>query len=138
SAAEVLTVAVLTEASVTIAAAVTVTGVVDAVSSKQIAVRAEVEGEVIRVKVWKHTSPEPYAWNIEVEDRTYLTAGWPGIRSGVASGNTNTKPILFTYSEVEVYSLRFHGEVSYWPQARTGDGHDAWVRVDAFDLFHRL
>jgi hypothetical protein len=138
SAAEALTVAFMTETGTTVAGPVTVAGVVDAVSSKTISVRAECEGEILRVRVWKTGTPEPAAWHLTVEDRVYLPAGWPGLRSGVATGNTNTKPILFSYNFIEVYSPQFAGEVAKWPQSKSRDGVDRWVKVEAFDMFQRL
>jgi hypothetical protein len=137
STAEVLTVALMDQASNVLVAAATVTGVVDAVSSKTISVRAECEGEILRVRVWKTGQPEPGTWHIAEEDRTYLSAGWPAIRSGVATGNTNV-PVTFSYSRVEVYSMRFAGEVAKWPQSRSTDGVDRTVSITAWDMFQRL
>lgn len=137
STAEVLTVAVMTEAAVVVEAAVTVTGVVDAASSKTISVRAECEGEILRVRVWKTADPEPGEWHLTGESRTYLAAGWVGVRSGLAASNSNT-PVTFTYHRVEVYSPQFAGEVAKWPQSRDTTGAERTVAVEAFDVFQRL
>lgn len=137
STAEVLTVSVLTEAGTVVAAAVTVSGVVDAVSSKLISIRAECEGELIRVRVWKTGTPEPGAWHIATESRTYLTAGWVGVRSGVATGNTNT-PVAFSYNTVQVYSLQFAGEIAKFPQTKDRSGNLRTIPVTAWDVFQRI
>lgn len=137
SAAEVLTVGILDFTGAPVAAPVTAVGVVDAVSSKTISVRAEAEGEILRARVWKTGQPEPGAWTITTEDRTYLSAGWVGVRSATGAGNTNT-PVTMSYSRVEVYSPRYAGEVADWPQERTSDGADRTVTVEAWDLFQRL
>lgn len=44
-----------------------------------------------RCKIWQGTSPasEPSAWTVEIQDTTRLTAGYPILRNGRASGNTN-------------------------------------------------
>lgn len=137
STAEVLTVAIMTEAEVILQAAVTVTGVVDAVSSKTVSVRAECEGEIIRARVWKTGDPEPGEWHITTEARTYLAGGWVGVRSGLAASQSNI-PVTFSYNTVQVYSMQFAGEVARWPQARDTSGRDRKVRVEAWDLFQRL
>lgn len=137
SAAEVLTVAVLTEAGTTVAAAVTVAGVVDAVSSKTVSIRAECEGELILVRVWKTGDPEPAEWHIATESRTYLAAGWVGVRAGVATGNTNT-PVTFSWNVVRVYSNRVAGEVAKFPQSKDRSGTDRYIQVTAGDLFQRI
>lgn len=137
STAEVLTVGIIDFTGATVAAPVVVSGVVDAVSAKTISVRAECEGEILRVRVWKTGDPEPGTWHIATESRTYLAAGWPGIRSATGVGNTNV-PVTFSYSRIEVYSMRFAGEVAKWPQSRSGDGIDRYVQIDAWDLFQRL
>lgn len=137
SASEVLTVALMTEAGTVLAGPVTVSGVVDAVSSKTITVRAECEGDIIRVRVWKTGTPEPTTWHLTDTDRTYKAAGWVAIRDGVATGNTNTLPIVFSHNRVEVYSPQYCGEVAKWPPSKSREGADRTVRIEAFDLFHR-
>lgn len=137
SASEVLTVALMTEAGTVLAGPVTVSGVVDAVSSKTISVRAECEGDIIRVRVWKTGTPEPTDWQLIDTDRTYRAAGCVAVRDGVATGNTNTLPIVFSHNRVEVYSPQYAGEVAKWPPSKSREGADRTVRIEAFDLFHR-
>jgi hypothetical protein len=137
STAEVLTIALHTEAGTVLAAAVTVAGIVDAVSSKTISVRAEAEGEVLRARVWKTGQPEPGSWHVSAETRTYLTAGWAGVRSGLAASNSNT-PVTFSYNTIEMYSPQFAGEVAKWPPSRDTSGNVRRVKIEAWDLFQRL
>jgi hypothetical protein len=137
STAEVLTVGIIDFTGATVAAPVVVSGVVDAVSAKTISVRAECEGEILRARVWKTGEAEPGTWDVATESRTYLSAGWPGIRSATGVGNTNV-PVTFSYGRVEVYSMEFAGEVAKWPPERSDDGIDRYVPIVAWDLFQRL
>lgn len=57
--------------------------------------RAQIIGNRCRMKTWPSTSTEPVAWQATAYDDTWTTGGF-GIRSGIASGNTNTKPFTFT------------------------------------------
>lgn len=107
-------------------------------------VAAQVEGSVMRVKVWEldTTVPgsdgEPLDWSVEatVPD-TYRRAGAVGVRSGVGSGNTNV-PVTFSYSDFTVCSNRFYGEaatmVPSWNLAETVRS----VTLDTAGLLQRL
>lgn len=54
-----------------------------------------------RIKVWRADAAQPDLWHATVYDTTWTAGGW-GIRSGVAAGNTNTKPVVFSYLDVDV------------------------------------
>jgi hypothetical protein len=67
------------------------------IANLQLRVRVQSVGKVHRMKVWKASDPEPVAWILSVIDSTYTGAGFIGLRSGIATGNTNTLPLTFLY-----------------------------------------
>lgn len=103
-----------------------------------------VEGRTLRAKVWPTTAPEPFEWHKTVTDedatgaRPTLTgqAGWVGIRSSLVGGNTNG-PITLSYSDFELRSPRFAGEVSTWPATRDVSGNNITVSVTASGIKRR-
>jgi len=65
-------------------------------------VRAYARGRLLRMKVWQgDLSDQPDAWALEVADATFAS-GWVGVRSGLAFGNTNTKPVEFAYDDLYI------------------------------------
>lgn len=92
-------------------------------------------------KVYDSTAGgEPYEWQVEVSGfaSDWLTGGYVGIRSGVASGNTNTKPVVFSYDNFEVRDVRFSGELAEF-KPRWDESHRAkWVEFEAAGLLRRL
>lgn len=106
-----------------------------------IKVRAQAIGKGLRMKVWSATDAEPVKWTTSAESSLITSAGWVGLRSGVASGNTNTKPIDFYYDEFTVTNLaniRFVGEVSSWPPRWDVAGVDAYAPIEAAGILRRL
>lgn len=103
--------------------------------------RLQLSGQTLRAKVWNASSTEPYDWDIETSTAldAYINraAGWVGIRSGVAAGNTNV-PVVFSYDNVEIRCNRFHGEVSGWPAEWDVSGNDVYVPVTASGIRRRL
>ncbi|MEA5366107.1 carbohydrate binding domain-containing protein [Amycolatopsis sp., V23-08] len=101
----------------------------------------QMEGQVLRAKVWLASGPEPYAWDIEgstaIDAYIDRPAGWVGIRSGVATGNTNT-PVTFSYDDFEVRLNRYHGEVSSWPSQWDSSGNDVYIPIEAGGIRRRL
>jgi hypothetical protein len=118
------------------AAAVTVPGLVH--GSNQLTVRAQVEGQSFRAKVWDAATGEPFAWSVEtlLPDTVPPVAGWVGVRSGVSASNSNTKPIVFSHDTFEVRSTRFAGEIADWPH--TLDVNDAVIGVTAAGPLRRI
>jgi hypothetical protein len=93
---------------------------------------------VFRVKVWNASTVEPYVWNLTGRLDSTVMKGWSGIRSGVVTGNTNTKPIVFTYDNLSVRQPRFVGEVSAWPQRWDISGIDIYAPIEAAGIRRRL
>lgn len=75
-------------------------------------IRAQAEGQTLRAKVWQAGSAEPKDWQITVHDDRITAAGNVGIRNGIATGNTDTKPVIFRINRFVVSSPRMVGEVS--------------------------
>lgn len=108
-----------------------------AFSGQALRVRAHVEGSTLRGKVWAAASAEPLAWDIEEHDDTLTTPGWVGIRSEVATGNTNV-PVTFSYDDLQITSPRFCGEVSEWPARWDISGRDVTAPIQAAGIMRRL
>src|SRR5688500_1335951 len=83
---------------------------------QQVTMCAMIEGRAILGKLWLSSGLEPYEWHAIVEDpdddNVLLTPGNFGVRSGVAAGNTNAKPITFTYDDAELTVVRMAGEIA--------------------------
>lgn len=107
-------------------------------SSQTLRVRAQAEGNTLRAKVWAASGSEPYSWHVTAHTTTITTAGWIGVRSGVASGNTNTKPIVFSYDNLQLVLPRFAGEVSTWPQRWDISGNDKYAPIQVDGIMRRL
>ncbi|HEU4544429.1 MAG TPA: hypothetical protein VFR23_25080 [Jiangellaceae bacterium] len=142
SASEVVTAQLFHSTGGSLGSAQTVTGLT--YDGSPLKVRAEIYGPHLRMKVWLASGAEPAGWHASATDTTLTAAGWVGIRSGVASGNTNTKPTEFAYDNLAVYDIRFSGEVSSWRPRRsldfdsaTGKG-DAWAEITASGVLRRV
>lgn len=103
-------------------------------------VRAQWEGRTYRAKCWLAGTSEPTAWQVIGTDTTKLTytAGWVGVRSGIAAGNTNTLPIIFSYDDWEVRQYRAYGEASNFPVGMDVTGRDQYVKLEASGISRRL
>lgn len=116
---------------------VTVSGLVDAVSNKNIRVKMQAEGQTLRAKVYT-PGAEPAGWHTAAKDTRITTAGAVGIRNGVAALNSNTKPIVFSNDDFEVRQLRFAGEIAEfkprWNTAHT----DKWVDLVGSSVLRRI
>lgn len=123
----------------TIVAPITVTGITYSASDSY-HVRAQIEGKTLRAKLWKHGTAEPLGWWAVGYDTVTRTSGVGevGIRSGVAGGNTNTKPVVFSYDDFEVRQPRFAGEVSVWPRTWELSAKDSVVSITASGMTRRL
>jgi hypothetical protein len=109
-----------------------------AYTGQALRVRALIEGETVFAKVWPAEAGEPYAWQATASDATISGSGWVGVRSAVAAGNSNTKPITFEYSDLEVRLPLFAGELGKLPTAGSRHPDVAWARVTAAGITRRL
>ena len=128
-----------------LAAPVQVPGLVHT-AAQSLRVVCEIEAQTMRIKVYPAGQPEPGGWHLEYEDTTNAlpNAGTIGIRAGVSGGNSNVKPIVFTYDDLAVYLPRFYGDVAKmvprWSAAHTVGGNrgDRVVAVSAAGALRRL
>jgi hypothetical protein len=60
-------------------------------------IRFQVIGTTLRAKAWLAIDPEPVAWQVSTTDSDLTAAGSIGVRSILASGNTNTLPVTVFY-----------------------------------------
>lgn len=102
-------------------------------------VRAEAAGAVIRMRAWQGGS-EPGSWAVSVTDTTIPHAGWVGIRSGVGSGNSNAKPVVYSYDNLTVSGPHdvFMGEVPEWAPRWDKTARNRTVPITAAGILRRL
>lgn len=85
-------------------------------TGQDIWVCSSVENTQYRAKVWVDGDPEPLDWlindSVEFTDVFSVEPGGVGIRTAVATGNTNTKPIVVQYDDYRIRSPRFSGYIS--------------------------
>jgi len=123
----------------TLVSATTVSGLTHSAGTA-LKVRAMCNGTTVRMRVWQGTV-EPEAWHAEVVDTAPLDApGWVSVRSGVASGNTNTKPVVFSYDNFSVTRppARFEGFIDELPVRWDPSGADRYVPITASGVLRRI
>jgi hypothetical protein len=133
-----ITISLMTNGGTVLAPAVT-TGLTYAAGTKY-RVRGQWEGRTYRARCWLASGAEPLTWQVVATDATKVAQvnGWPGVRSGIATANTNALPIVFTYDDWEVRSYRFYGEASNFPASMDVTGNDQYVRLEAAGITRRL
>lgn len=135
-AAEAITVAIWHADGTVLAAAVS-TGLTHS-SAQTLRVRGSVTGNTIRAKVWASNGSEPITWQVSAHDVRITTAGAIGIRSGVAAGNTNVFPFVFSYDNLSARDPRFFGEIAAWPSTWDVSGEDVYVSIEASGVMRRM
>jgi hypothetical protein len=106
------------------------------VAGQQVRVRFAAEGQTLRAKVWLASGLEPYDWTVSVHHEA-LTAGAVGVRTGVATGNTNT-PVTVTYRDFQLLRPRVAVEISEWPARWDTSGKDVRTPIQGAGLLRRL
>lgn len=107
-------------------------------SGQTLAVRAQVEDETVRVKVWPAASAEPFGWHATARTQNFTEAGWVGVQSSTLAGNTNTAPLVFSYDDLAVRLPLFAGEVASWPLVWDLSGEDVTSSIEAAGIRRRL
>lgn len=143
SSAEVLTVAIFHSSLGALSSTATVPGLVDAVSPKNLRAKFQVEGQTLRGKVYRRgpsNDPdqfEPVEWQVSAHhDR--LSGGFPGVRNGIASGNTNAKPIAFLVDDFELRLAQHVGELASLQPSWDESHKIKTARFKAADVTQRL
>jgi hypothetical protein len=104
-----------------------------------VGIRFQAEGDTLRGKVWRIDQGEPLDWHIETTIvNEGLGTGWVGVRSGVASGNTNAKPIVVTHNRFHVRLPQFVGETAKMVPESTVDHASRTTDVEAASIRRRL
>lgn len=98
------------DAVTTVATATGIVGGLTYTSGKSLTIRILAVDTLIRIKVWDPAGAEPATWDISVGDTSTTAAGFVAIRAGVGAGNTNTKPIVFNFTEFWVAPTPTIGE----------------------------
>lgn len=129
--------------SIMLTGATTVAGPVPVFSypagGTDVGIRFQAEGETLRGKVWRLDQGEPLAWTLETNVvNESLGSGWVGVRSGVASGNTNAKPIVVTHKHFRVRLPQFIGETAALETQSSLDHQDMRTKVEATSIRRRL
>ena len=111
----------------------TVSGLTHTGTGKPLRVRVQSAGQRIYARVWDAAGAEPSAWHLTVVDTSESpAAGWIGVRSGRASGNSNTSPVVFSYDNWEstTYVALADGAVSSWqPDRAPGNVNNLWSDI---------
>ena len=129
---------IMSRDSVTLVGPVTVQSYFDGVAYT---IRVQADGDTLRTKLWPTLSGEPLGWDLEYSltaADTRFGAGWVGIRTGVGGGNTNTKPIIVNYDNLDVRLPRFAGETVKLQPSTTVDHADRTTSVEAAAIRRRL
>ncbi|GAA1026814.1 hypothetical protein GCM10009557_05830 [Virgisporangium ochraceum] len=67
-------------------------------------IRAQIIGTRCRMKVWQG-DVEPAGWHATETDDNLGGTGFAGVRSGVGTGNSNSKPVVFSWHQVVITDL---------------------------------
>jgi len=116
------------------------TGLTHAGTGTPLRFEARIVGHRIEVRLWNPTGARPDTPTAVFTDPASVIPGWVGVRSGVATGNTNTKPVIFTYTNFEARceSTRFTGEITAWPPTRDLSGQVITAGIEASGISRRL
>lgn len=65
--------------------------------------RAQGYGSIVKIKAWRDGDAQPFGWIAVGEDTVWIgVPGFVGVRALLATGNTNTLPVVFTVYEFRV------------------------------------
>lgn len=111
-------------------------------AASTVGIRFQAFGKMLRGKVWRTDAGEPLDWHVVANlDDSWVDPvlpGWAGIRTGVASGNTNAKPVIVSYDNTVVRAPRFSGETSKMAPVNTVDHGNARTNVECASIRRRL
>lgn len=103
-------------------------------SGQWLRVKGNVEGGRVQAKVWDADDLEPLDWLVDdspvlLEKNIDLFPGDVGVRTGIAGGNTNSKPITVSYRNWVIRSIQFYGNISEFPLDVDTSGNDLTVPI---------
>lgn len=126
--------------AVVLASAVDIAGL-SYTPGQKIRMRAQLDGAALRVKIWPDGTAQPAAWACTVTDTDPLAitdAGDTGIYTWLVAGNTNTKPFVASFDDLEVEAIEYGGLVPEWTPRWDKSAKDATTPVAAAGILRRL
>lgn len=103
-------------------------------------IRVQAYDGAVRLKAWQGDT-EPTTWHIDVADPDPVVGDGMGLYGLVRTGNTNAKPLVFTWDNLIVGQMpvRFGGFADdYRPEWPAGDDSRAEVNINASGILRRL
>jgi len=125
--------------STTLLGPVTVPGLTHAAGTP-LNIEAECYGSTIRMRIWQGAA-KPASYTVSVVDPAPLDQpGHIGVRSGVATGNTNALPVQFSYDQilVEAPPVRFEGRIATLPVSWDPTARDSTVSITAAGILQQM
>lgn len=110
-------------------------------AGERLRVACLIEGHKMFAKLWlPDVEPEPYGWHVDgaIDTDAPPGSGTVGIRSGVAAGNSNSKPISFVYTDWEVATPIACTEATKFQPKRDKSTLNRTVPIDANGITRRL
>lgn len=117
------------------------TGLTHSSTATRYKLRLAVVGTLVSAKLWLSTVPEPIGWQLSFTDTSLSAFGARGVRAVLATGNTNTPPVLVTVDDLTGHGA---GQVERstdqirWTTVRGGSGLDGLVgsavQVDDYEF----
>ncbi|MFE1205637.1 hypothetical protein ACFW5V_28535 [Streptomyces sp. NPDC058762] len=71
-------------------------------AGSRVRARLQVQGTTVRAKAWAATGAEPAAWQVTATDTEITSPGTVGVRSYVATSNTNPVPVVVEFDDVTI------------------------------------
>lgn len=99
-------------------------------------IRAQSDGNVIRVMAWPLAGSPPTAWQASATVAD-LTGAAVGVYLARFSGNTNATAQI-GIDDVKVTALEFTGAVVQWPVRWDKSGNNCWAPIQAAGILRRL
>lgn len=102
--------------------------------------RAGISGQQVYARVWDPTGVEPTGWHVSAVDQSATALrvrGRIGVRGGVGAGNTNTKPVEFRFTDLQVLVDLGGGFVPAWMPDSDLSGKIRTVSVTAQGTLYR-
>ena len=109
-------------------------------ASQPLKVKARAIGNELSFKVWSAAGSEPTTWDLVAHDSALAGPLRVAFRDGVASGNTDTKPVVFSWDDITVtpFYTRFVGEIAELPPTWDHTSTNAMSSVAASGILRRL
>lgn len=100
--------------------------------------RAQADGNAIRVKAWPEASAEPATWHLTGTDTT-ATGTDVGLYMARFSGNTNSGiTSIMGIDDFTAVGIEFTGTVVSWPLRWDRTGNNSWAPITAAGILRRI